>query len=126
MKVNLIDVWRRLRDVDKRRLEGKVALNFWREVWWDITKIALPGTFLLLVAMSLSGLMPAGLHDLASILRSMYADASGGDFILSGGLGGVSISSIALNLYGLRKDLDLLDQTLRIAERTALKRSASR
>ena len=96
----------------------------WREVWWDLAKIVLPGLFLLVVGLSLAGAMPAELADLAAVLRSIYADTSGGDFLLGGGLGGVSVTSIGLNFLGLRKDLDLLDQTLRIAERSALKKSA--
>ena len=119
----LIDVCRALRDVDKRRLEGKVALHFWRQVWWGIAKIALSGSYLLAVGLSVGGFMPPQLHDLAELLKSLYSGSSGTELIFSGGLGGVSVVSIVLNLRGLKQDFDWLDRTVRVAERHALKKS---
>jgi len=119
----IIEVWRALEDVDKRRLEGKVALHFWRQVWWGIAKIALSGSYLLAVGLSVAGFMPPQLHELGELLKSLYSGSSGTELIFSGGLGGVSVLSIMLNYLGLRKDFDWLDRTLRIAERHALKES---
>jgi len=119
----LVEVWRALGDVDKRTREGKVALHFWRQVWWGIAKIGLSASYLVVIGLSVGGLMPPGLHDLDVLLKVLYSGTSGTGFLFSGGLGGISVSTILLNVYGLRNDLDLMEQTLRVAEKHALKKS---
>jgi len=111
--------------VDKRRIEGKMVVFFWRKLWLDAAKIALCGTFLVLVGLAVTGAMPAVLSDVGGLLRSLYspADWTLTGVLFSGGLGGITIVTLGLNLWGFRGTIDLLTQSLKIAERHAMKQS---
>jgi len=121
--MNLIDIWRRLQDVDKRRIEGRLAKALWRRVGFDIAKIALLAFLLAIIILSLSDVMPPQMAELAAAIRQLYAGRTVSSLIFSGGLGGVSGATLALNLYSLPKTLKLLDDSVRTAERHVMKKS---
>ena len=115
--------WKRLKSVDKRTIEGRIAKTMWQKVWFDVAKIALACTFIATVVVSLSGMMPPELHDLAAMISVLYSGRTASSVVFSGGLGVVSTVTVALNIHWLSKNLDLLDYSLRIAETRALKKT---
>ena len=122
--VNPFETWRRIQNVDKRTIEGQMASFFWRKLWLDAGKISLCVAFLTLVVLSVTGAMPTTLSGLGILLRSLYSPAewTPAGVLFSGGLGGVSILTLGMNLWGFRGTIDLLNQSLKIAERHSMRK----
>jgi len=121
--MNIIEAWRCFRDVDKRRIEVKLAKALWRKIWFDIGKIALSAAFLIVVALSVSGLMPSQLADLGAMIKYLYSGKTVMDVFFSAGLGVISGLTLGLNIYLLPRTYSLLNYSLRIAERHAMKKT---
>ena len=118
--------WKRLQSIDKRRIEGRIAKTMWQKVWFDIAKITLACAFIATVMISLGGMMPPELRELASLISIIYSGRTASSVIFSGGLGVISTVTVVFNIHWLARNLDLLDYSLRIAETRALKKTVRR